>query len=113
MADAIEQNPKIRMAIDHGLIAYERAESTLVQSDGEPFVTAARIEPLVKPGEIWCTEAFKIMLNKSEGRYKAMKIKKAEAPHIPFKNRMFNVRKEKKEGGEEDILLKLYRIQEK
>ena len=101
-------NPMMRIAIDCGQITYEESQDVFVPKDGNPLRTPARIEPYVKPSEIWVTESFKAMLEKESDKYKVVELTQNDAPELEYKDGKFNVKK--KGSPEKDIWIKLYKI---
>lgn len=101
--------PKLRVGIDFGEISYNLSKKTFNPTGGNPLRTAARIEPLVRPREIWATEGFKNLLEQYPGDFKAVKLKSEHVlSEIPHKDGKFNIKK--KGSTEPDFFLKLYRI---
>ena len=101
-------NPTMRIAIDCGDISFEESQDVFVPKDGSPLRTPARIEPFVKPSEIWVTESFKSMLEKGTDKYEVIELTQNDASELEYKDGMFNVKK--KGSPEDDFYIKLYKI---
>jgi class 3 adenylate cyclase len=105
-------NPQLRIALHHGPVQLERDDDgTAKLVGGSAVQLAARIEPHVRPGEIWATEAFRTRLEAGPTLYAATEIPRApteRAEEPAGSEGMFNV---KKAGSlEPDIWVHLFRI---
>jgi hypothetical protein len=102
----LKGNPAIRIAIDFGSIVYSHAEGIVTKiKTGQPLRISARLEPFVKPNEIWCTEnCFQSELDNS---IKYIELHDDEVD-LRKTNGRYNVKK--KDSSEPDILMKLYKI---
>ncbi len=105
-------NPQLRIALHHGPVQLERDEAGATRLVGGSAVQlAARIEPHVRPGEIWATEAFRMRLEAGPTLYSAMEIPRApteRAAEHAGADSMFNVKKAG--SAEPDIWVRLFRI---
>ncbi len=102
----LKGKPAIRIAIDFGSIVYSHAEGIVTKiKTGEPLRISARLEPFVKPNEIWCTEkCFQSELDNSI-KYVELHDDEVELTQI---NGKYNIKK--KGSSEPDILMNLYKI---
>lgn len=102
----LKGNPAIRIAIDFGSIVYSHAEGIVTKiKTGEPLRISARLEPYVKPNEIWCTEnCLKSELSNSI-KYTELHDDEVDLTKI---NGRYNIKK--KDSSEPEILMNLYKI---
>lgn len=105
-------NPQLRVALHHGPVHLARGEaSETILVSGSAVQLAARIEPHVRPGEIWATDAFRTRLEAGPTLYAATEIAPAHGERSggpAGAESMFNV---KKAGSPEpDIWVRLYRL---
>jgi hypothetical protein len=104
---------ELRVAIDYGPIGLERdAAGTAVgiRRGHDVLWNVARIEPLVDPSQVWVTERFKDVLERTPCFYRAEPIDRDVRAEVRSSDGSFNV---KKPGSrEEDHFLRLFRIVE-
>jgi class 3 adenylate cyclase len=97
--------PRLRIALHHGEVHVRTGDS---ERDGEivggdAVLCAARTEPVVEPGQIWCTEEFRQQFLQRPSLWRTTEL----AP--PGGGERFNVRKP---GSEEaDLWVRLYRLE--
>jgi class 3 adenylate cyclase len=102
--------PLLRMALHHGEVRLQTSGTTAVVTGGQAIAVAARIEPRVTPGEIWCTEAFCAALERAPSLCRTVFLEPpagagGQGPH----HGSFNVRKD---GSDEaDIWVRLFRVE--
>lgn len=108
----LPEHPKLRIAIDFGPV-WRRSKKRSIFS-GTPVRIAARIEPVVTPGQIWITHRVEDALSEEATGFDRAQLQRDDVPHVPWESGRFNVRKEKKSGDggatEEDIWVQLWRI---
>ncbi len=99
----LESNPQIRIAIDYGDITYKHSEGVITKIvTGLPLRISARLEPFVKPNEVWCTE--NCFINDEYTN----KILGNEIDSLEITGESFNI---KKSGStEEDIFIKIFKV---
>jgi hypothetical protein len=103
-------HPLLRIALHHGEVRLQTGGASATVAGGQAIAVAARIEPRVKPGEIWCTEAFCAALARGPSLCRTIVLEPpagtgGEGPH----GGAFNVRKD---GSDEaDIWVRLYRVE--
>jgi hypothetical protein len=75
---------------------------------GTPFLHSARVEPLVEPNQVWCTEAFAGELARAGSIYRTLDLAEATPDRlVPRKTGdAFSVGKE----GQNALELRLFRI---
>jgi class 3 adenylate cyclase len=105
----LRTSPKIRIAIDFGLVTYLVTENHITKlKTGEPLRLSARLEPFVTPNEIWLTErAFEKI---GEGNYSA-EIITDQILNLPKVGEQYNIKKT--DSPEDDILVRLYKLTKK
>jgi class 3 adenylate cyclase len=92
-------SPRLRVAIAAGQVAVrERGEEPLAIEGGSAVLVASRIEPLVRPGEIWVTDEIREALAETDTLFRAEPIDAAPV----------NVRKQG--SDEQDIWVRLHRV---
>ncbi|MCE9658929.1 MAG: hypothetical protein K8R60_10245 [Burkholderiales bacterium] len=98
-------HPRLRIALHHGEVqtrqgdADEKAEIV----GGEAILCAARVEPIVEPGQIWATEAFRAQFMERPSLWRTSPLA------APGGDELFNVRK--KGSSEPDSWLRLFRLE--
>jgi class 3 adenylate cyclase len=98
-------SPRLRVAIAIGPVdVRERGDEPPTIEGGTAVLAAARIEPLVRPGEIWVTDDIRVMLESTETLFRAEPV----APLGARADGHVNVKKES--SDEEDIWVRLHRI---
>jgi hypothetical protein len=101
----LKGNPAIRSAIDFGSIVYSHAEGIVTKiKTGEPLRISARLEPYVKPNEIWCTGN----CLQSELDHSIKYTELHDEVNLTKINGRYNIKK--KDSSEPDILINLYKI---
>jgi class 3 adenylate cyclase len=103
-------SPLLRIALHRGEVRLQESGGTAIVTGGQAIAVAARIEPRVTPGEIWCTEAFRDELARTQAlcRTVALVAPPASGGEGEYDG-FFNVRKD---GSDEaDIWVKLYRVE--
>lgn len=105
-------NPQLRIAVHYGPVRFDRAEDGGLALAGGPGVRlAARIEPHIRPGEIWATDDFKTRLEAAPTLYSAVAIRLDAKEHRGGEIGGDGTLNVKKPGSPEpDIWVKLYRI---
>ncbi len=102
----LKENPEIRIAIDFGSIVYSQAGGIVTKiKTGEPLRTSARLEPYVKPNEIWFTE--NCLKSELDNSIKYTELHDNEVDLTPI-NGKYNLKK--KDSSEPGILMNLYKI---
>jgi class 3 adenylate cyclase len=98
-------SPRLRVAIAAGPVEVrERGDEPPDIEGGTAVLIASRIEPLVRPGEIWVTEELRAMVEAAETifRTEAVVLEDADADG--------RVNVKKRGSSEQDIWVKLYRV---
>ena len=93
--------PRLRIALHHGEVQTRQRDTDLAQVivGGAAVLCAARIEPLVEPGQIWATEEFREQFLQRPSLWRT----------TPVADDKVNV---KKPGSvEPDLWLRLYRLE--
>ena len=105
-------NPVLRVAIDYGGVRIEpRRDEGPPRTSGSPFRTAARLEPLVTPNEIWVTEAFKEALERAPAFFEAVAIPESEQTGEHWADGRLNIKK--RGSAEPNRWVTVYRIIER
>ncbi len=98
--------PRLRIALHHGEVQTREREADLRREvvGGAAILCASRVEPVVEPGQIWATEAFReqFLLRPSLWRTVALRPPGGAGE-------LFNVRKPG--TGEPDLWLRLHRLE--
>ncbi|HEY8515585.1 MAG TPA: hypothetical protein VIS07_08730 [Candidatus Binatia bacterium] len=102
--------PLLRVALHYGEVRLQTSGTTAVVTGGHAIAVAARIEPRVTPGEIWCTEDFCEALEQSRSLCRTVVLEPpAGTGGEGERAGCFNVRKD---GSDEaDIWVRLYRVE--
>jgi class 3 adenylate cyclase len=97
--------PRLRVALHYGEVRTYQRETDLrtVIAGGEAILCASRVEPLVEPGQIWATEAFREQFLQRPSLWRTTPLPG------PSGSDMFNV--SKSGTGEPDEWLRLYRLE--
>lgn len=100
-----EGQPRLRVALHHGPVhTRQRADDPArVLAGGDAVLCAARVEPLVEPGQIWATDEFLQRLQERPSLWRAVPIEP------PDGDARFNV--SKRHTGEPDLFVRLYRLE--
>ena len=96
---------RLRIALHHGVVATRPRDNQPGASiiGGEAILCAARVEPVVEPGQIWATEEFRTCLQQRPSLWRTTHVVPAGAEE------RFNV---KKTGSSEpDLWVRLYRLE--
>ena len=101
--------PLLRVALDFGKITYETREGQCTPLSGEALRTAARLEPVVVPGQVWMTEAVKVMLDKQQGSYMSQELD-AQDKQDKQVNDKGEINCKKKDSQEPDFYIKVYKL---
>jgi class 3 adenylate cyclase len=98
-------SPRLRVAIAVGPVdVRERGDDPPAIEGGTAVLVASRIEPLVRPGEIWVTDDIRLMLDGTDTLYRA------EPVAHPMARADGHVNVKKHASDEEDMWVKLHRI---
>jgi len=102
--------PLLRVALHRGDVRLQENANGAVVTGGQAIAVAARIEPRVIPGEIWCTETFRDELVRTESLCRTVPLVSPPGTGGDGENEgYFNVRKD---GSDEaDIWVRLYRVE--
>ena len=102
---SIPGQPRLRIALDYGEVRTRQSDTDLrtVVVGGEAILCASRVEEIVKPGQIWATEAFREQFMQRPSLWRTTPL----AP--PAGEELFNVKK--KGTLEPDLFLRLYRLE--
>jgi len=104
---------RLRVAMDFGPVGLERdraGDVIGIWRGHEVVRNVARIEPFVEPDQIWVTDRFKAMLERSPSFYRAEPIAADVRPGVRASDGAFNVKKTG--SSEDDHWLQLFRIVE-
>jgi class 3 adenylate cyclase len=97
--------PRLRIALHHGEVQTRDRDpdpgSIIV--GGEAILCAARVEPVVEPGQIWATEEFREQLLERPSLWRSTPVLAASGAD------RFNVKKEG--SAEPDLWVRLYRLE--
>ncbi len=99
----------MRFGIDCGEIAYEELNDNFDPLTSPGLRLVARIEPVVFPGQIWCTERVKAFLD-DKSVYKAVKLKKSDINPLERLNGKDQVNIKKEGSPEPDEFITLFKI---
>ncbi|KJR41127.1 hypothetical protein MCHI_002973 [Candidatus Magnetoovum chiemensis] len=103
----VEPKPTSRMAIVFGKVDYTETNGGIELKPTTPLRLAARLEPCVTPGEIWCDEKVKTMID--QRKYKTEEITDSDRSDLEFNEHgMINIKKP--DSAEADEFMKVYRI---
>ncbi len=107
LMDAVYQapgQPRLRIALHYGEV--QTRQSDLDHAEivgGEAILAAARVEPIVEPGQIWATEEFRQQFLERPSLWRTMPLAG------PGEDDLFNVKK--KGSDEPDAWVRLYRLE--
>jgi class 3 adenylate cyclase len=97
--------PRLRVALHYGEVRTYQRETDLrtVVAGGDAILCASRVEPLVEPGQIWATEAFREQFLQRPSLWRTT--------HVPGPSgaETFNI--SKTGTGEPDTWVRLYRLE--
>ena len=97
--------PRLRIALHYGEVQTRRNDVDLSTDivGGEAILCAARVEPLVEPGQIWATEEFRQQFLERPSLWRTTPVE------APDGGEMFNIKK--MGSSEPDAWLRLYRLE--
>ena len=99
-------SPRLRVAIAAGPVAVrERGDEPPAIEGGSAVLVASRIEPLVRPGEIWVTDEVSAILATTDTIYRGEPVDAVHGAETRDDGAI-NVRK----PSEQDIWVKLYKV---
>jgi class 3 adenylate cyclase len=102
-------SPRLRIAIAAGPVAVrERGEEAPAIEGGNAVLVASRIEPFVRPGEIWVTDEIRAVLATTDTIFRAEPVTALPAGAARRADGAVNVRKPG--SDEHDIWVRLHRI---
>lgn len=102
-------SPRLRVAIAAGPVGVrERGDDPPAIEGGTAVLVASRIEPLVRPGEIWVTDEIRALLETTETIFRAEPV--WPAPDLAAAGTDGRVNLKKRDTGEQDIWVRLHRI---
>jgi class 3 adenylate cyclase len=97
--------PRLRIALHYGTVQTRRREPDprpLIVG-GDAILCAARVEPVVEPGQIWATDEFREQLHERPSLWRTTTLASSHA------DGRFNVRKDG--SAEPDLWVRLYRLE--
>lgn len=96
---------RLRVALHYGTVQTRRRDTDLATLivGGEAVLCAARVEPVIEPGQVWATEEFRQQLVERPSLWRTI------AMPGPGPDQRFNV--SKTAGGEPDLWVRLYRLE--
>jgi class 3 adenylate cyclase len=101
-------SPRLRVAIAAGPVGVrDRGDEPPAIEGGTAVLVASRIEPLVRPGEIWVTEEIAEQLAASDTIFRTEHLPEVESA-VACRDGEVNVRKQT--SDEQDIWVRLYRV---
>ena len=97
--------PRLRIALHHGEVQTRQRTSDLrsIIVGGAAILCAARVEPVVEPGQIWATEEFREQFQQRPSLWRTTPVP------APQGGDRFNVRKDT--SPEPDLWVRLYRLE--
>ncbi len=97
--------PRLRVALHFGAVHTRQRDSDLawLVEGGDAVLCAARVEPLVEPGQVWATEEFRQQLQERPSLWRTVAIEP------PAGETRFNV--SKAGNGEPALWVRLYRLE--
>ncbi len=102
---AVPGQPLLRVALHYGPVQTRQRDTDLAHEifGGDAILCAARVEPIVEPGQIWATEEFRQQLLQRPSLWRTVVLSGSGG------DERFNA---KKQGSDEDDLwLRLYRLE--
>ena len=97
--------PRLRIALHYGEVQTRQSDPDLPAEivGGDAILCAARVEPLVEPGQIWATEEFRQQFLERPSLWRTSPLAG------PGGDELFNI---KKKGSQEpDAWIRLYRLE--
>jgi len=97
--------PRLRVALHYGEVRTYQRETDLrtVIAGGDAILCVSRVEPIVEPGQIWATEAFREQFLQRPSLWRTTPVPG------PSESDMFNI--SKSGTGEPDSWVRLYRLE--
>jgi class 3 adenylate cyclase len=95
--------PRLRVALHYGAVQTRAGDGAPVIVGGDAILCAARVEPIVEPGQIWATEEFRQQLLERPSLWRTV------AVAAPGGAERFNVAKPG--GAEPELWVRLYRLE--
>lgn len=97
--------PRLRVALHYGTVHTRQRDTDLARVivGGDAVLCAARVEPVVEPGQVWATEEFRQQLQERPSLWRTVPI---EGPNGDAR---FNV--SKAGGTEPELWVRLYRLE--
>ena len=97
--------PRLRIALHYGEVRTRQRDTDLctIIVGGEAILCAARVEPIVEPGQIWATEAFRQQFLQRPSLWRTTPVP------APTGEDLFNV--SKPGTAEPDLWVRLYRLE--
>jgi class 3 adenylate cyclase len=102
---AAEGQPRLRVALHYGTVQTRQRDTDLaiLIVGGDAVLCAARVEPVVEPGQVWATEEFRQQLQERPSLWRTIPIAGTGA------DQRFNVSKSGQ--GEPELWVRLYRLE--
>ncbi|MBN1243830.1 MAG: hypothetical protein JXA15_14100, partial [Spirochaetales bacterium] len=95
---------QVRVALDHGYMTVAASGAMT----GTPFLHSARVEPLVEPDQVWCTEAFAKELERLGSLYRVVDL--GDNPPASLAGRAGEAGFRVGKDGQAELELRLFRI---
>ena len=94
----------VRIAVDSGPMTIASA----TEMTGTPFLVTARVEPLVEPNQVWCTDAFRRELDKAGSIYETVDLLSDPPASLEYRSDAdgFSIGKD----GQKEMRVRLYRL---
>lgn len=101
---SVAGQPRLRIALHYGEVQTRLRDADLQPAvvGGTAVLVAARVEPVVEPGQIWCTEEFREQFMQRPSLWRTVALK-------PPTGELFNVAK--KGSGEAELWVRLHRLE--
>ncbi len=98
--------PRLRIALHHGEVQTRQRDSDLrrIVVGGDAILCAARVEPVVEPGQIWATEEFRQQFLQRPSLWRTMPLPRAGG-------RRALQRQQERATAEPDLWVRLYRLE--
>lgn len=96
---------RLRVALHYGTVQTRQRDTDLATLivGGDAVLCAARVEPVIEPGQVWATEEFRQQLQERPSLWRTISI------DGPGADQRFNV--SKSGNGEPDLWVRLYRLE--